>query len=167
MLPDCVSSVWQKGLETSTELALYWSRVLTIENQGAELFSDYMCVCVFPTSKTLMEAVHAIVRNAGIGTKVISKIAFLQEKHKNYQRIKEDKIKRLCWIWGWIFSFLSQIIHTDLVLPIKGLPEEIRIRSYLVWVLLKGEEKTSLKIIPTDPILCASKPHPQGAFNEY
>jgi len=43
-----------------------------------------------------MEAVHAIVRNAGIGTKVISKIAFLQEKHKNYQRIKEDKIKRLC-----------------------------------------------------------------------
>lgn len=48
-----------------------------------------------------MEAVHAIVKNAGIGAKVISKIAFLQEKHtkkiiKGLKRIKKKTPQRLC-----------------------------------------------------------------------
>lgn len=62
------------------------------------------------------------------------------------------------------FKFFSQITHIDLVLPIKYLPEETRIRSCFIWGLLKGDEKSSLKNILNRPY---SKPHPQGAFKDY
>jgi hypothetical protein len=45
-----------------------------------------VCVCFFPTSKTWREAVLSIARDARIGAKVISKIAFLQKKHKTLPR---------------------------------------------------------------------------------